>query len=148
MQKLRLQNATRSTRGFTRVELVVILAVIALSVRLGLPAIQHTREAARRDVTRDNLRKLGLAFRESGGRRIDNGPIVIEASPPEPADTSDVTLFMEALVTLVVAGGIAGSIFAIRYAVRHSKRDDEAVVDWQTRPARFAPRPADSIWIE
>jgi hypothetical protein len=149
MQKLRLQIATSSTRGFTRVELVVILAVIALSVRLGLPAIQYTREAARRDVCKDNLRKLGLAIRESGGRKIDNGPIVFDSSSPQPAGTSDTALFFEALIALFAGTAVVVAALAIRFAVRRVNREDEPVLDWESRPPRFAPKPAaDSIWIE
>src|SRR5262245_47360523 len=109
-----------SMRGFTRAELLVVLAVIALPVRLGLPGIQHTGEAASRDVCKDNLRKLGLAMQESGGRIVNNRPIVMEPSPPEPTDTSDITLFVEAVIALVIAGGIAGAALVIRFAVRHS----------------------------
>src|SRR5262245_29953024 len=78
----------RFARGCSRIELLVIFAVIALTVRLVLPAIQTTRETARRDVCKDNLRKLGLAMQESGGRKVDNRPIVMEASPPRPAGAS------------------------------------------------------------
>jgi hypothetical protein len=138
-----------ASRGFTRIELLVILAVIALMVRLVLPGIQYAREAARRDQCKDNLRQLGLAIRESGGRKIDHGPIVLEASPPEPAGTSDVTLFVEAVIALVIAGGIVGGALVIRFAVRHSNREDEPVLDGEARPRRFAPKPAaKSIWIE
>jgi hypothetical protein len=139
----------RFARGFTRVELVVILAVIALSVRLVLPGIQCTRETARRDVCRDNLRKLGLAMRESGGRNVDNRPIVMEVSPPQPAGTSDTRLLFEALIALFAGTVAVVAALAIRFAVRHFNRQHEPVLDLAARPARFVPRPAaDSIWIE
>jgi hypothetical protein len=139
----------RSARAFTRVELVVILAVIAFTIRLVLPGTLSMREAARRDVCKDNLRKLGLAMRESGGRKVDNRPIAMEVSRPEPAGTSDVRLFVEAVIVLVFAGGVAAAALAIRFAVRHFNREDEPFLDRESRPARFTPKPAaDSIWIE
>jgi hypothetical protein len=136
-------------RGLTRIELVVMLALIALTVRLVLPGVVHTREAARHTVTQDHLRQLGLALRESGGRQIDQGPIVFEASPPAPAETSDTTLFVEALIVLMAATAVLAAALAIRFAIRHVNRQDEPVLDREARPARFLPQPAaDSIWIE
>jgi hypothetical protein len=139
----------RCARGLTRIELLVILALIALTIRLVLPGIVHTREAARRTVTKDNLRQLGLAIRESGGRKIDQEPIVFEASPPAPPETSDTTFFVEALIALMAATAVLVTALVIRFAVRHVNRQDEPVLDRESRPARFLPQPAtNSIWIE
>jgi len=151
MYKLRAPIAAERLplRGFSRVELLVILAVIALTVRLLLPGLQYAREAARRDQCKDNLRRLGLAMRESGGRKIDNGPIVFETSPPEPARTSDTKLFMEAVIVLIAAGGVVVAALAIRFVVRSFNRRDDPDLDHQTRPAHVARKPvADSIWLE
>jgi prepilin-type N-terminal cleavage/methylation domain-containing protein/prepilin-type processing-associated H-X9-DG protein len=49
-------------RGFTMIELLMVLVIIAILIALFLPAVQSAREAARTAQCRNNLLQLGIAL--------------------------------------------------------------------------------------
>ena len=61
MMKRKYRKANK-LRGFTLTELLVVMAVIGLVVVLGFPAIQYSRESARRMQCKSNLRQIGIAM--------------------------------------------------------------------------------------
>ena len=71
-----------SPRGFTLVELLVVITIIGILIALLLPAVQAAREAARRASCLNNLVQLGIALQNYESAHSVLPPGVVDKQGP------------------------------------------------------------------
>jgi len=82
--------ATQKTGGFTRIELLVILAAVLLLALVQAPLLATSREGGHQAVCMNNLRQLGIALQmysdENLGVIPEEGNTVVPINDPQNAD--------------------------------------------------------------
>jgi len=73
--------ATRRTKGFTLVELLVVIGIIALLISILLPSLNRAREQANRVKCASNLRQIGQGIQMYANENKGNFPRTYFKSP-------------------------------------------------------------------
>lgn len=89
-------NRRSTATGFTLVELLLVIAIIAALVSLLLPAVQAARGAARNAHSKNNLRQLGIAAIAADGAH-DRTPAMFGSYPAGSASGVEGSLFYHLL---------------------------------------------------
>ena len=77
---MQIKRSSSNATGFTLVELLVVIAIIGIFIATLMPAIQQSRETARRIQCQNNLGKLALALTEYelASASFPSGTVAIE----------------------------------------------------------------------
>ncbi|WP_076349555.1 DUF1559 domain-containing protein [Paludisphaera borealis] len=124
----------RSSRssGFTLIELLVVVAVIAVLIALLLPAIQSSREVARRTQCTNNLLQLGTAISNYASSNRVFPPGVVNDKGPISNVPAGYHFGWAARILPFMERGTTYNQFNFSFGVYHASNDTAQQISIQT----------------
>lgn len=135
--------------GFTLVELLVVIAVIGLLVGLLIPAVQYSREGARRSQCLSQLHNIGVAmerYMDSRGSRAQypDGGAMPSITPTRPTLVKILAIYIEKNTT--VFGCPSDDVYFDREGISYEYPPKTSPsVALKTRPQLTEKRSMDTI---
>ncbi len=129
-----LTQVPRDRRGFTLVELLVVIIIIGILAGLLLPAVQNARESARKASCGSNIRQWGLAVAEFSTAYKEEFPMLGEAE--EGGHWSGFVLPFVEQTAMFSALKFGSTDWASGVAVENPQMESPSPVLRQMQPAR------------
>lgn len=120
-------------RGFTLVELMVVMAIVALLLALALPRYFGHLEKSRETILRQDLAVMRDAidkFHGDRGRYPDSLDELVSARYLRSIPVDPVTQRADTWQTVAPEGDAAGAVYDIRSGAPGTARDGSAYADW------------------
>jgi prepilin-type N-terminal cleavage/methylation domain-containing protein len=77
------EKAMKKIKAFTLIEMLVVVAIIALLIAILLPSLSKARELARQTICGTNMKEIGTTFYIYQSDNLDEFPTVAHDTPPD-----------------------------------------------------------------
>ncbi len=123
----------RIRRGFTLVELMVVMAIIALLLALALPRYFKHLDMSRETILKQDLAVMRDAidkYHGDTGRYPDSLEVLVSARYLRALPVDPVTERADTWQIVAPTGGDAGAVYDVRSGAPGTARDGSAYADW------------------